>query len=298
MGTPATTVSVVVCASPAEDRGDVRARPAHVEGQEVLVAAERARRRPRRRRRPRGPRGRSQRRRRWRRLSAVTPPEDCMIRGGGTPGLFDFAGQVLQVGGEPRRQVGVGGGRGEALVLPELGQDLAAQGDVHVGERLPAAPRRPASRAPGARRRRGGTRRRPRPRLLRRRRRRPSRLASSSGAISPSGPILSSTVKRSSRGTRAGGRSCGQVVEGGAVLARYLEHVPEALGRNEGRAGAPALEEGVRRDRHAVGEGDDGAGLDLRGLRWRSSRPPTGRRGVEGTFAVTSVPPPRGRRGR
>src|SRR5215207_10530060 len=48
-----------------------------------------------------------------------------------------------------------------------------------------------------------------------------------------------------------------QVVERGPVLSGYLQHIPEAGGRNEGRAGSPAFEESVRRDRHAVGQGDE-----------------------------------------
>jgi hypothetical protein len=57
-----------------------------------------------------------------------------------------------------------------------------------------------------------------------------------------------------------------QVVERGPVLTGYLQHIPEAGGRNEGCSGAPAFEEGVSRDRHAVGQGDDRACLDLRGF--------------------------------
>ena len=52
-----------------------------------------------------------------------------------------------------------------------------------------------------------------------------------------------------------------QVVERGAGLAADLDDVAEALGRDERRARAAPLEQGVRRDGHAVRQRDDGGGI-------------------------------------
>ena len=57
-----------------------------------------------------------------------------------------------------------------------------------------------------------------------------------------------------------------QVVEGGAVLAGYLQHVLETLRGHERRAGPVAFQERVRRHRHTVGEGGEGCGLYIRGV--------------------------------
>src|SRR5215203_654651 len=52
-------------------------------------------------------------------------------------GRLGFLGQVREVCGEPRSQIGVRGRRGEPLVFPELRQYLAAEGDVKIGQCLP-----------------------------------------------------------------------------------------------------------------------------------------------------------------
>ena len=54
------------------------------------------------------------------------------------------------------------------------------------------------------------------------------------------------------------GALVGQVVERLAVLAPDLDHVLEALGRDEGRLRPPARQQGVRRDGRAVGEAEAG----------------------------------------
>src|SRR3712207_8585923 len=70
---------------------------------------------------------------------------------------------------------------------------------------------------------------------------------------------------------RSGRPVLGEVVEGGAVLARDLQHVPEALRRDQGHPRAAALEQGVRRDGHAVGQGIQSTGLDRKSTRLNSS---------------------------
>src|ERR687893_925159 len=57
-----------------------------------------------------------------------------------------------------------------------------------------------------------------------------------------------------------------QVVKGGVVLARYLQHVSEPFRRHERRPGAAAFEQGVRSHRHTVGQSVHHAWLYLRGL--------------------------------
>src|SRR5215210_7454319 len=118
-----------------QDRGDVRARAAHVEGEGICITAEGTHI------------SRADYASRRAREDTASGVGDGIVHAGysarglhyqrrWTPGFFHPLRQPLQVGGEPRGQVGVGGGRGEALVLAELGQDLAAEGDVHVGERF------------------------------------------------------------------------------------------------------------------------------------------------------------------
>ena len=58
------------------------------------------------------------------------------------------------------------------------------------------------------------------------------------------------------------GPALGEVVERRAVLARELDQVAEALGRDERGARAAALEQRVGGDRHPVGEGGHVGGVD------------------------------------
>ena len=199
-------------------------------------------------------------------------------------GLLGLLGQVREVRGEPRSQVGVGGGRGEPLVLPELRQHLAAEGDVQVGQRLAqrfADPlfvlgvheREEQAHGDGLDLRLfdGGD-------------------GLSSGSSSSRGEHLAvrshPLLDGEAQPARDEGRRAvlGQVVEGGAVLAGYLQHVPEALGGDEGRAGAAALQQGVGRHGHPVGEGDARRRPRPRRSRWRSSRPRTGPVGSRGPW--------------
>src|SRR5918999_1042111 len=148
--------------------------------------------------------------------------------------------------------VGVCGGRGEPLVLPELGQHLAAQGDVHVGERLSERLADPLFVLG-----------------VHEREQEAHRDGLDFGLFDRSDEALQATfVQRCDLPLRAhplrdreaqvardeGGRAVpGEVVEGGTVLARDLQHVPEALRRHERRPGPAAFEQGVRRHGHPVG---------------------------------------------
>ena len=244
----------------AEHRRDVRARPAHVEGQHVLVAAG-----------ARHVRRADDAARRAREHAAGR------LLGGGADvehaarglhherrrhaGLLRARRQALEVGGELRRQVGVGDGGGEALVLAELRQHLARERDVDVPERL-AHGLADAALVLGVQEREQQAHRDgldvglAQPSIA------SPTLSSSSGSTSPSGPMRSRTVKRRSRGTSGSGTALGEVVEGGAVLARELDQVAEALGRDERGARAAALEQRVGGDRHPVRERRHVGGVD------------------------------------
>ena len=180
-------------------RRDVGARAAHVEGEHVLEAArardvrraddaagrpgEHARRRPRGRRRS----------------TSTTPPEDCMTQ-------RRAARARCQV-----RRAAAGARYAFATVVEQRsysrnsGSTSLRERDVHAGQRRAQRLADRAARAPGAGTRRAGRPRRPRPRPRAAPRPPPAALASSSGTSTPSGPIRSRTVKRSSRGTSGGG---------------------------------------------------------------------------------------------
>src|SRR5215211_5956470 len=103
-----------------QDRGGVRARTAHVEGKEVRVTAEGSHI------------GRADYASRGTREDTASGVGDGIFHAGysarglhyerrWSPGFVYLLCQPTQVGGELRRQVSVGGGRGEALELAELG---------------------------------------------------------------------------------------------------------------------------------------------------------------------------------
>jgi hypothetical protein len=189
MGTPAITGLRARLRLAAHDGRDVRARPAHVEGQEVPVPTQ-----PRDVGRADDPARRSRedegRRVLHRRLYGDHPARRLHDQGRGHAGLLHLAAQVLEICGELRGQVGVGGGRGEPLVLPELRQNLARERDVQARQRF--SQRLPGSllvlrvheREEEAHRDRLHLASRTAEMAL-------CRLSSSSGSTSPSGPILS-----------------------------------------------------------------------------------------------------------
>ena len=88
--------------------------------------------------------------------------------------------------------------------------------------------------------------------------------ASSSGSrTAPCASMRSGTVKRSSRGTNGLGLSI-EIVLIEAALVADIEHVAEALGRDQRRLGAAALDDGVGRKRRAVNEDVDIAHVGTR----------------------------------
>ena len=244
----------------AEHGRDVRARPAHVEGQHVLVAA-----RPRDVRGADHAAGRAGEHAAGRLLGGGADVEHA-ARGlhhqrGRHARLLRARGEALEVGAELRRQVGVGDGGGEALVLAELRQHLARERDVDVPERL-AHRLADAALVVGVQE---GEQQADRHRLDLRLAQRLDRLAHAvlverlDLAVGPH--ALADGEAQVARHERLG-PALGEVVERGAVLARELDQVAEALGRHERRAGAAALEQRVGGDRHPVREGRDVGGLD------------------------------------
>ena len=222
-----------------------------------------------------------------------------MTSGAGRPASRRAPPSRSQVGRQARGEVGVGDGRREALVLAELRQHLAGQRDVDVAASASrsASPTRALVRR-GAGRRRAGTRRRPRPRPRAARSTTASSASSSSGASSPSGPIRSRTVKRSSRGTSGAGRARGEVVErrrGPAGRSRCTSRKPSVVTSavRAPRRSSSALVATVMPCAKAATPRRRGPPP-----RAAASRRRTGRAGVEGTFAVTRRAVRRARRGR
>ena len=222
-----------------------------------------------------------------------------MTSGAGSPASSARSASRAQVGAQPRREVGVGRRGGEALVLAELGQHLAGERDVHARQRRA---QRLADRAlvlgvqegeEQAHRHRldVGLAQRLADRALERCPRR-------AGSSSPSGPIRSRTVKRSSRGTSArravgasGRRARGG--SGGAISSTSRKPSVVTSAVRAPRRSSSALVATVIPCAKASTSPRPG-----RPPRRRPSRPRTGRAGVEGTLAVTSARRRRARRGR
>ena len=135
-GRPPTSRAAVSRTRAALDDAHVARRAAHVEAQQVGLAAALGRAAPRRPRRRPGRRARSARRGRRRPRASASPPLDCMIGGSGRPGLARRVEQAAQVARQQRRERGVDLGRRGALVLAERADDLVRQRDVRVAEAL------------------------------------------------------------------------------------------------------------------------------------------------------------------
>ena len=187
------------------DERDVAGGAAHVEGQgqRAVLAARPARAAPTTP--PAGPLRTVQAA--WSRQASIgsTPPLDCMIAGAGSPASAARPASRSQVGAQHGGQVGVDGGRREALVLADLGEHLAGGADVHAGQRRAQGLGHPplvggvGEREQQPHRHRLGRRRRapPRPRA----RATPRRAA----RARPSGPHRSRTSCVRSCGTSGGG---------------------------------------------------------------------------------------------
>ena len=118
------------------DEADVGARAAHVDADHVLVAAQRGRvprRHGARRDAGRGePDGELLHRLRGHHAAAGVQDQQVAV----VAVVLQALVEVVDVGGDERRQDRVGDGRGEALVLEQLGQDAGRGGDRRVGELL------------------------------------------------------------------------------------------------------------------------------------------------------------------
>ena len=276
IGTPATTDSAVTCAR-RRARRDVGAGPAHVEGEHVPAAA------PATNAAPATPAAGPERTHAAGRAAAVaastTPPEDCMTSGSGSISR--------EVADERGREVRVRDGRRAALVLAELGQQLARERDAARPERLaqrladPPLVLRVQEREEQADRDRLDPRR---AHGLDRRRERPL-VERHDDAVGPH-PLAHGEPQLARDERRRAVRR--QVVERGPVLAADLDHVAEALGRDERGAGAAPLEQRVRRDRRPVREHADRPPIPA--ARQRRRDPARLAPGTDGTFAVTSSP--------
>ena len=214
---------------------------------------------------------------------SIRPPFDCMIVGSGRPPSRAAPSQPPQIAGQQRRQGRVDLGRRRALELPERADDLVRERHVDVGQLGRDRRRELAARARDDGRSAAAPPRPPRART--RRPRAPAgaprrRSARSSG---PSGVIRSAAPKRRSGGVSGAGRRRAQPVELGAVLAPERDQVGEAVGGDERRPRAAALEQRVGRDRHPVRERADligrRAGPLEHGVRRRRSRLRTGHPG-------------------
>ena len=174
-------------------------------------------------------------------------------------------GEMAQVGADPRCEIGIGRRRREPLVLAELGEDLAGERDVDLGEGrahgladqplVLGVPKREQEadrhgldlsfpQSADGRLHAAGVERR--------------ELPVRSHALAHREAQLAWHERR--RAVR------GQGVQRRAVLAADLQYVPEALGGDERCARAAPLEQGVGGHGHAVGEGRDVAAAHAGGL--------------------------------
>ena len=258
----------------ADDRADVRRGAAHVERERVLDPGE-----PRDARRP------DDARRRPREQRPGGVPGRLLERGDtarrahdqrhGQPRLLAARGERPQIAPEQRTEVRVRGRRRRPLVLPKLRRRLVRGDDVCL--RMPAAQlrhdralvRRVAEGEEEADRDRlrvaqVGQRREVERRQL---------------AFRPDPPAHAERALERHERLRMRGA---EPVEVRAVLAPQVEHVLEALGRDERRPRAAPLEQRVRRDRRPVREP----------LERRRPRPPPPRPAPTPPAAAPSAPSP------
>ena len=202
----------------------------------------------------------------WPPPSAVaTPPEDCITSGCGRPASLGRLAEPAQVAAEQRREVGVDRRRRAALVLAEARQDLVRGGDVDAREARRAGARRGARSCVGVE---VGEEQADRDRLgaavADQRSASRSRLAVAERLDDPLRPDPLGGLEAQLALDQRRRLRRAEAVEVGAVLAGDLEQVGEAAGRDQRRAGAAFLEQGVGADRHPVGEGLDRAGARRR----------------------------------
>ena len=188
--------------------------------------------------------------------AVITPPFDCMTRiGAATPSAASSVSSRPEVLVHDRQDVGVGDGRARPLELAHLGQDLRGQGQRDAGRALADDRRRPPARGRRRRRRGGGRSRSTRTPSASRRStpRAPTlRVERRSGSPRRDGPAARAISRRQRRGTSGARPLEVDVVQPREAQPPDLEDVAEALGREQPRARAAALEDRVGGDGRPV----------------------------------------------
>ncbi len=204
------------------------------------------------------------------RARSVSPPEDCITCGSGSPAALALACERVEVAGEQRRERGVE--RRSSRCARTRGRCRRARGERDGARRAGArrAARRAGARARG-RRRSAAARRRP----LRARARASASTSVARGrrararAARASGAHALGRAEAQLVGDERRRRGVAEPVEVRPRLAPELDDVGEAVGRDQrGARGAP-LEQRVGRDGHAVGEALDVRGAGAGALRAR-----------------------------
>ncbi len=189
------------------------------------------------------------------RAESVSPPEDCMMSGSGSPRARASLGQAAQVGAQQRREGRVENGGGGSLVLAEGARPARRRG--RSGRRAAArrAARRAGARGRDGRRSAAATRRPPAARRGRAARTSARARAGSSAVQRAARGRFARAPRSAARaGTSGGGPDAAQLIQVGPCLAAELDHVGEAVRGDQRRARRAVLEQGVGGDGHAVGE--------------------------------------------
>ena len=199
--------------------------------------------------------------------AASPPPEVIMNSGQATPELAQRLVEPAEIAVHHRLHIGVGGGGRPALVLADLGRDLARQRERHAGHAFRPGCRACAARACRRDRRACSRSRPPRCRAASSFGASARTAASSSGIrMLPRPSIRSGMPKRSSRAHQRRRLHHEDVVLLEAVLEGDLDRIAEALGDDQRGLRALALDDRVGGERRAVDDQAEVGGLGARQL--------------------------------